>query len=75
MSTIRPYSPLSTPTPAAPKATAAQRAFFEAALRGAAPTAPVEPARPVAPTVRAVAVPAEEPARPLRPGSLVDIRV
>ena len=67
---------MSTPTPAAPKANAAQRAFFEAALRGAAPTPPVEAARPVAPTVRAAAAPlAEEPTRPLRPGSLVDIRV
>lgn len=59
---------------------AAQRAFFQAALNGVAPS---EPTRPVAaqPTARTTSAPAAQPAadaeptRYARPGSLLDIRV
>jgi len=76
---IRPYAPLAAPTqPARPAeaavARAAQRAFFQAALNGAAPTAAVEPARAAARVTTNTAL-SEEPTRLLRPGSLVDIRV
>jgi hypothetical protein len=59
------------PQPAArvDAATAAQRAFFQAAL-GAAPAAPASPA-PAA----AKADPAAAPQRLPRPGSLLDIKV
>ena len=67
---------------------AAQRAFFETALAGEAQAAPRAPAAAetaaatpaAAPPVRDLRPPAEAlagpaPARPLRPGSLLDIRV
>lgn len=75
MSVIRPYAPLAAPVPSAratvPAAAAreAQRAFFQAALGGSAPM----PA--TTPVARSVTTPVEEPARPLRPGSLLDIRI
>jgi hypothetical protein len=56
---------------------AGQRAFFEAAL-GKAP-APAVAAAPQAPTAHVqrvpTSLPAEPPARILRPGSLLDIKV
>lgn len=73
------------PAPSAARASgarAAQRAFFDAAL---GKTAPVSEVRPVQAAVRAAApavtgkipsaLPAEPPSRPLRPGSLLDIKV
>lgn len=63
---------------------AAQKAFFDIALGKAAPTtaaapvqaaAPSAPARASTPAQRAPQVAAEAPARPPRPGSLLDIRV
>jgi hypothetical protein len=69
---IRPnLPPLGTPTPAAqaPGARAAARAFFDLAA-GKAPAA----AAP-APVQKTLQAPSEPPARPLRPGSLLDIRV
>lgn len=62
---------------------AAQRAFFDTALAGGVPApaataAPVAPAPPVAPAreVRVAVDPqAPAPSRPLRPGSLLDIKV
>ncbi|OXE36771.1 MAG: hypothetical protein CGW95_05700 [Phenylobacterium zucineum] len=58
---------------------AAQRAFFQAALNGTAPTAaavePVPTQRP-APVQRIkTEIPAEAPTRLLRPGTFLDIRV
>jgi hypothetical protein len=87
---LPPIRPDAFPTPARPAADAArlaaQRAFFDAALgRAGAPSATpvtaVPLAAPVTATVRAQPVQrlpdpgAEPPARPLRPGSLLDIRV
>jgi hypothetical protein len=87
---IRPTSSTSLPVPAGPRPaeaarTAAQRAFFQAAV--ARPGAPAEVAG-TAPPVRAAprriepvqvkTLPADgaaPPARPLRPGSLLDIKV
>jgi hypothetical protein len=64
---------------------AAQRAFFDAAMgRAGAPAAPAAPQTQIfkpqtAPVQRAelrpAAIPAEPPAKLLRPGSLLDIRV
>ncbi len=61
---------------------AAQRAFFDTALAGEPAAAPAGPARVEAtsprpaPEVRAAIDPAAPPpARPLRPGSLLDIKV
>jgi hypothetical protein len=67
---------------------AAQRAFFDAAMgRAGAPAAPAAPSAPrtqlftpqAAPVQRAelrpAAIPSEPPAKLLRPGSLLDIRV
>jgi hypothetical protein len=79
VTTIRPNLP--PPAPAAPRvadaARGAARAFFDlAAGRASAPTetASVEPApAPVTPPPRVAA--ATAPERPLRPGSLLDIRV
>ena len=85
--TIRPDAFPTTPArPAADAARlAAQRAFFDAALgRAGAPAAAQATAAPAAQsavTVRAQPVQrlpdpaAEPPAKPLRPGSLLDIRV
>lgn len=74
-----------TSTPRAEAVRAAQRAFFETALAGemagAAPVRAASPAVPVAPVapareVRAAIDPsASLPERPLRPGSLLDIKV
>jgi len=67
------------PTPRNDARTAAQRAFFEAAL-GKAPSAPVAAApaaqtAPAAPRVETAAA-TEEPAKRFpRPGSILDIRV
>lgn len=91
MTTIRPNLPplLTTPTPAnaAPKSAdsvrlAAQKAFFEIAA-GRAPTAPTAVQAGAPPVAARAATPlavrqdplTEAPARPLRPGSLLDIRV
>ena len=84
MSAIRPGLPLNTPAQGLdlPSARSAQAAFFRAALgqTGAAvkaPAAPPEPSRTLTPqitaTTRAAAAP--DPERPLRPGSLLDIRI
>ena len=87
---LPPIRPDAFPTPPARPAAdaarlAAQRAFFDAALgRAGAPaqaSAPVAAAVPTPVPVRAQPVHrlseagAEAPARPLRPGSLLDIRV
>lgn len=81
MADIRPTSwqPAAAPT-STPARTAAQRAFFDAALgRAAAPSAPVPAAAPVTPapqrTVQTANLPEEPPKKILRPGSLLDIRV
>ena len=78
---IRPGFPNPTPPPARPDAArvAAQKAFFQAAMgqtQGAGlsprPTVSAEPPRmQKIPT----ALPAEPPAKILRPGSLLDIKV
>lgn len=83
MTPIRPSTPapLSAQTPAGSVASA-RAAFFSA--MGAADTAPVAATLAVAQTRNAVTAPAQiqiqplsedAPARPLRPGSLLDIRV
>jgi hypothetical protein len=70
-----------TPQPAAAQptrdVTAAQRAFFRAALGQAVEPAPaVSPAAPTAPALTASPAPmTPDPERPLRPGSIIDIRV
>jgi hypothetical protein len=77
-----PIFPPSRTAPSAPQRAdagklAAQKAFFEAAL-GKAPAAPAPNATPpVSPQVQASAPPApgEAPAKILRPGSLLDIRI
>lgn len=76
----------SPPGPAADAVRAAQRAFFDTALANAASPAVTRPAPPT--QAIAVAAPppqraslgaatqtAEPPSRPMRPGSLLDIRV
>lgn len=81
-----PLSRAGGPPARAEAARAAQRAFFDAALRGApavvaapaatpvqttaSPVQPIAPARPSQPMGDDA-----PPGRPLRPGSLVDIRV
>ena len=84
---IRPDAALNLPPRPAPDAArlAAQRAFFDAALgRAGAPaaapktTAPAALTPATAPVQRAEIRPnpaAEAPAKPLRPGSILDIRV
>lgn len=75
-------------TPANGARTAAQRAFFDAALNKAgAPTAPQattapraagasNPVQPAVTRLRAeTTIPQEAPTRILRPGSLIDIKV
>ena len=76
MNPIRPNSQLPVPTarPVRSDVRAAQRAFFEAAVKQAA-AAPAEPVRPAAPAARVVLDTPEAPNRYLRPGSLVDIKV
>lgn len=66
------------PKPAAPTRAAAQKAFFEIAMGKAPATAASAPAAAApAPVQRAIRTlpQGEAPARPLRPGSLLDIRV
>lgn len=83
MTSIRPpfpTAPQPATDPARPARTAAQRAFFEAALGKAAASqaapAPAASAPPPAPVeTRAAAAPSEAPRKILRPGSLLDIRV
>lgn len=91
MTPIRPnaYPPQTAPTTVAGQAAdaaraAAQKAFFDAAMgRAAAPTAPQAPQAPQAtafnpvarPQVQPAATGGEPPAKILRPGSLLDIRV
>lgn len=83
---IRPSLPLPAPArPAGPAdaARAAQRAFFSQALNGAQapdPVAEIAQAAPIQRQVEArrverIAIPAQEPERPLRPGSLLDIKI
>jgi hypothetical protein len=76
---IRPAGPPSLqpaqPQRADPARLAAQRAFFElAAGKAQAPAASAARASP-APVQRMAAAPAEPPAKLLRPGSLLNIRV
>lgn len=80
MADIRPTSLPATPAPAtSPARTAAQRAFFDAAMGragSAAPAAePVKAAAPVAQRTVQAQIPEEPPKKILRPGSLLDIRV
>lgn len=64
-------------------ARAAQRAFFSQALNAAQAQAPLAEVSRAAPVVRQAApaevnkvnIPDQEPERPLRPGSLLDIRI
>jgi hypothetical protein len=81
MADIRPTSwqPPAAPT-ASPGRTAAQKAFFDAALgRASTPATPVAAPPPVAAapqrTVQTANLPEEPPKKILRPGSLLDIRV
>ncbi|RYF94958.1 MAG: hypothetical protein EON95_03380 [Caulobacteraceae bacterium] len=80
MADIRPTSWQTAPAPiTAPGRTAAQRAFFDAAMGRAAPAAPVPAAQPIAAPaqrpLQASPLSEEPPRKILRPGSLVDIRV
>jgi hypothetical protein len=83
---IRPQLPLAQPTrPAAATdaARTAQRAFFSQALNAAQAPDPIAEAAPVAPVQRQaearrperVDLPDQAPERPLRPGSLLDIKI
>ncbi|MCR5878223.1 hypothetical protein [Phenylobacterium sp. J367] len=82
---IRPLGVAPTPQPAPAQRTdagrmAGQRAFFDMiagkapAAAAAATAAPATPAA-VTPATRSAAAPAEAPAKILRPGSLLDIRI
>jgi hypothetical protein len=63
-------------TPARPAPSAAQRAFFQAAMGQAAQAGPSPSPTMATPTQRVPGeLPAEPPQRLLRPGSLLDIRV
>ena len=84
MNPIRPGLPPASPAPTAgadAARLAAQRAFFQQAMGGAAapkPTAPVQvqaAATPVRTVELRPTANAEAPAKVLRPGSLLDIRV
>ena len=78
MSTIRPNfpPPATTARPVRPDVRAAQKAFFQASVTAAAPTAArPEPVRAAAPAARTATQPEPEPQRYLRPGSLLDIKV
>jgi hypothetical protein len=86
MPTIRPNlpppAPAAAPKPANAARLAAQKAFFQIAAnapaQGAAPvqaSATAAVPRASAPVTRSTEPPAETPAKPLRPGSLLDIRV
>jgi hypothetical protein len=86
-----PLAPPTRPTGPADGARAAQRAFFAQALNSAqtpAQTPAQNPApiaeaaavaqvqrRAEAPRVERVAIPDQQPERPLRPGSLLDIKI
>ncbi|CAN7175323.1 hypothetical protein LJR219_000306 [Phenylobacterium sp. LjRoot219] len=77
MTAIRPNlpslgHPAATPQPAG--ARSAARAFFDLAA-GNPPAASSAAASAAAPVQKRVQAPVEPPARPLRPGSLLDIRV
>ena len=88
MTVIRPFNPPVVPQPtSAPvrttaEAKAAQRAFFQQALGDATPvraapavTAPSKPQAAQAAREVRRPIPAEPPARVMRPGSFVDIKV
>lgn len=79
MPTIRPHLPQAPQPAASPARTAAQRAFFDAAVGKAAaapaPSAPPRAETPAPAAVVAPAAPAEAPRKILRPGSLLDIKV
>lgn len=79
MTTVRPPFPQGLPPGAAPAGqvrTAAQRAFFEAALGKASAAQPAAaPERPAPAPAPAAAAASEPPKKILRPGSLLDIRV
>jgi hypothetical protein len=79
-----PSAPQGAAGPAAAARTAAQKAFFDAALRGVAPQAPAREtttvqAQPAPRAARApdltIQLPEEPPQKILRPGSIIDIRV
>lgn len=73
MTAIRPnLPPLSHPAAAPQPGARAARAFFDLATGNAPAAAPAPATRP---TQKALQAPLEPPARPLRPGSLLDIRV
>jgi len=85
---VTPQQPTSSPARSTAEARAAQRAFFQQALGDATPVRAAPVAAPVshaqaAQPARAAAqvtgvmrpVPEQPPARPLRPGSFVDIKV
>jgi hypothetical protein len=82
--TLTPQTPGATPVQRAdPAGVAAQRAFFDLVSGKSAPTPPIAAARTAATEFAPAAVPpqrvvqagAEPPAKILRPGSLLDIRV
>ena len=72
---IRTTPQLPAAAPARPEARSAQRAFFQAAVDRAAPTASAEPVRSVAAMQRVPREGDPRPERLLRPGSLLDIKV
>jgi hypothetical protein len=80
MTPIRPNLPSPLPGAAPSNAASARAAFFQA-MNGAAAATPVAPAAPVQKAVSAAVAPTQaaapqpDPTRPLRPGSLLDIRV
>lgn len=81
MTTIRPNMPSPLPAGGPSNTAASARAAFFQAMNGVAPAGSVTPTAPVqkAPDTAAgpahTATPRPDPARPLRPGSLLDIRV
>ena len=81
MTPIRPNLPSQLPGAAPSNTAASARAAFFQAMNGAAQATPVAPAAPVQRMVSAAVAPVQapaqqpDPARPLRPGSLLDIRV
>jgi hypothetical protein len=77
MSAIRPGLPQIVPQPAdAGRARSAQAAaFFRAAVDQTEATAQASASAPAVVTTRATSAPAPDPSRPLRPGSLLDIRI
>lgn len=83
MTPTTPVRPLGGTPTAADAARAAQRAFFSQALNAAQAQAPLTETSRTAPLARPATaevnrvrtLPDQEPERPLRPGSLLDIRV